>query len=372
MSTAARPSSVEAREVLIVGGGIAGIEALMALADLGDDRLTLRVVANHPSFVLRPQILGEPWGGPPLHIDLGRLCRAFGADFTLGTVTAVDAAAREVRLAGGETLGYERLLVAPGAQSALPYGAIRTLGFGVLPKELATSLSGSVAIVVPAGVSWTLPAYELALLTVAERRYVHVFTDEAQALDAFGPGTHAATHALLDRHGVGVRTHGAPPPGDPVAGLADTVIALPWLRGPDISGLPYDSQGFVRVDARMAVTGVDDVYAAGDATDGPIKQGGLAAQQADTAAAEIVRSCGGDPPANPYVPVLRGKLTAPDGEELFLRRSLDGRDAGHTASVPLWKPPSVVCAWRLAGWLNYRQGQLDHYTLDHVAQPAAS
>ena len=71
-------SPVEARDVLIVGGGIAGVEALMALADLGDNRLQLHLVAGHPSFVLRPQIVGEPWGGPPLRPERppGNWCSA--------------------------------------------------------------------------------------------------------------------------------------------------------------------------------------------------------------------------------------------------------------------------------------------------------
>ncbi len=366
-ATIRRDSPVQPRKVLIVGGGIAGIEALMALADLGEGRLRLQLVAGHPSFVLRPQILGEPWGGPPLHLDLDRLCRAFGASFTLGTVTGVNAEAQEVHTAGGETLDYERLLLAPGAQSALAYGATRTLGFGALPQALAAHVSGSVAIVVPAGTSWTLPAYELALLTAGEGRDVRVLTTENVPLEVFGPGTHAATRALLDRHEVVVETGRAPDPGAPVSELADTVISLPLLNGPAFAGLPLDRRGFVRVDSRMAVPGAEHVYAAGDATAGAIKQGGLAAQQADTAAAEIVRACAGDTSRVPYAPVLRGKLSIPGGEELYLRRALDGLDAGRSAERPLWQPSSVVCAWRLARWLSHRPGELEQYTLDHVA-----
>ncbi|MCW3014638.1 MAG: hypothetical protein JWO02_1730 [Solirubrobacterales bacterium] len=359
---------VHGREVLIIGGGIAAVEALMALADLGDRRLRLQVVAGHPSFLLRPQILGEPWGGPPLRIDLERLCRAFGARFVSGTVTGVDADARQVRTAGGERLDYERLLLAPGAQPALAYAATRTLGFGALPKTLATGTSGSVAIVVPAGTSWTLPAYELALLTAGAGRDVRVITGETVPLEVFGPGTHAATRALLDRHRVLVETGGAPEPGSSVTDLADTVISLPLLNGPALAGLPLDGRGYVQVDAHMAVPGTDDVYAAGDATNGAVKQGGLAAQQADTAAAEIVRSCAGNTPRVPYTPVLRGKLTTPGGQELYLRRALDGLDAGRADDRPLWQPSSVVCAWRVARWLSYRRGELGHYTLGHVAQ----
>ncbi len=360
-------SAIEPREVLIVGGGIAGLEALMALADLGDNRLRLQLVADHASFVLPPQLLGVPWGRPSLHVDLERLCRAFGARFTQGTVTGVDAGLREVYTAGGETLAYERLLVAPGARRALAYGATRTLGFGVLPDALAADLAGSVTVVVPAGASWTLPAYQLALLAAGAGRDVRVLTAEDVVMEAFGDGTHAAVRALLDRHGVVVETGRAPDPGTPVNELADTVISLPLLNGPAITGLPLDGHGFVRVDAQMAVPGVAGVHAAGDAIAYAIKQGGLAAQQADTAAAEIVRACGGAPPPAPYAPILRGKLTTPHGEELYLRRALDGLDAGHTSDTPLWEPPGAICAWRLALWLNFHRSELEQASHDLAA-----
>ena len=71
----------------------------------------------------------------------------------------------------------------------------------------------------------------------------------------------------------------------------------------------------------------------------------------------------------PYVPVLRGKLSTPDGEELYLRRALDGVDDGHAADEPLWQPSGIVCAWRLARWLSYSRGEREQVTLDHVAQP---
>jgi sulfide:quinone oxidoreductase len=68
---------------------------------------------------------------------------------------------------------------------------------------------------------------------------------------------------------------------------ADAVIALARLQGPRIAGLPADADGFIPVDPHGRVTGARDVFAAGDATAGPIKLGGLAAQQADAAAETI-------------------------------------------------------------------------------------
>jgi sulfide:quinone oxidoreductase len=244
------------------------------------------------------------------------------------------------------------------------------LGFGALPHALAGGSAGSVAILVPEGATWTLPAYELALLSARPGREVRVVTAEISALEAFGPGAQAAADSLLDRHGVRVETGRALEPGSDPGDLADTVISLPLLSGPDVTGVEVDPQGYLRVDERLRVVGAEHVHAAGDATDGPFKQGGLAAQQADTAATEIVRSCAGAPPDCAYEPVLRGKLTAPDGEELYLRRALDGSDPGRVSDDPLWQPSGIVCAWRLSRWLAFRRGDLEQYTVDHVARPA--
>ncbi len=318
---------------------------------------------------LAPQVLGTPWGGTPLRVDLAAACERFGARFTLATTTGVDAATRHVLLSGGGRIAYDELLLAPGARRELAHAGTRTVGFGMLPSALATDVTGSVAIVVPAGASWTLPAYELALLCAREGRDVRVLTPEHRPLEAFGPGTYEATAALLARERVGVALRSAPTPGSAVSELADTVVSLPLQHGPDLTGLPLAARGFVRVDERMGVAGLEHVHAAGDVTDGPVKQGGLAAQQADTAAAEIVRALADDPEAvHPvaYEPVLRGVLVAGDGEELFLRRALNGRDGGCSSAHALWQPPSVVCAWRLARWLVHHDGELPHPTLGHI------
>ncbi len=349
-------------DVLIVGGGIAGIEALLAVADLASDGLRLHLVAAHPSFVLRPQILGAPWDRTPVHVDLADLCASFGATFTRGAVTHVDGGARRVLTSSGNAVGYDRLLLAPGGRTSLPYPMVRVLGFGALPHALSSPSRGSVAIVIPPGTTWTLPAYQLALMTAASgERDVRVVTAENAPLEVFGSDTRPAVTAMLHRHGVRVRTGASPEAGRGLAELADCVVALPLVNGPAITGLPLDGGGFIRVDeTSMAVVGLDDVFAAGDATDRGIKQGGLAAQQADVAAAAIVRSCGAQPPPAAYAPVLRGMLSAPDGEALYLRRALDGTDPGRASDRALWQPPSVVCAWRLARWLADRRDDLGH------------
>jgi hypothetical protein len=89
---------------------------------------------------------------------------------------------------------------------------------------------------------------------------------------------------------------------------ADRVVALPRLHGPRIDGLPQTVEGFIPIDAHCRVLGLSDVFAAGDITSFPVKQGGIAAQQADAAAEMIAANAGVDLVPRPFRPVLRGLL----------------------------------------------------------------
>ena len=75
--------------------------------------------------------------------------------------------------------------------------------------------------------------------------------------------------------------------------------------------------------ARSRGVGAGDVWAAGDAIAFPIKQGGLAAQQADAAAEAIAAEAGADIAPQPFRPVLRGVLLTGRGRR-WIRRDLDG------------------------------------------------
>jgi len=133
---------------------------------------------------------------------------------------------------------------------------------------------------------------------------------------------------------------------------ADRIVALPRLAGPRIPGLPADLQGFITADAHGAVAGLDGVYAAGDGTGGAIKQGGLAAQQADAIADRILWRLGARDEPEPPGPALRGILRTPGGT-LFLQCELGGGDEGSIASrQPLWPAPGRVAS----RWLTHYLG----------------
>lgn len=354
--------------VVVAGGGVAGLEALMALTDLGDSTLDIEVVCPRADFQLRPQLIGAPWGGTPLRVDLAALVASFGARFRQGTLHRVERDERLAITSDGTAAEYDSLLIATGATPGIAYAGVRTVGFGGLPAGLAHEAGGDLAIIVPPGTGWTLPAYQLALLAAdSHHGAVRVVTSESAPLDVFGSVGSAAAIALLEEHGVTVE-HAAVTPGDPDAcDIADTVIALPILHGPRIAGLPFVGDGFLPTTATQQVRGCSDIFAAGDVTAHQIKQGGLAAHQAETAATAVAVAAGANPPEHAEPATLRGKLVA--GEQtLYLRRLLTDGDDGAASPDPLWRPEASMVAWRLSRWLALHGEELGADALGPLAR----
>jgi sulfide:quinone oxidoreductase len=117
--------------------------------------------------------------------------------------------------------------------------------------------------------------------------------------------------------------------------------------------LPQDEHGFVETDDFGRVEGLTDVYAAGDLTRGSIKQGGIAAQEADAVASAIASELGAPVQPAPLRPVLRGLLltgTVPR----FLRNDPD--TASEITSQPLWWPPAKLVGRYLTPFLAEQLG----------------
>jgi sulfide:quinone oxidoreductase len=237
-----------------------------------------------------------------------------------------------------------------------------------LVDELERGRVRAIAFVVPEVGGWTLPLYELALLTArhAAARDLQpelvLVTPERWPLGVFGDEASAAVAGLLAVAGIEFRgaSHAEVRQGairlDPSGRWrrVERVVALPLVRGPQLEGVPADPQtGFVPVDEHGRVVGLEDVYCAGDATSYPIKQGGLAAQQADAVAAHIATRQGAPVAASPFEPVLRGMLFTGDAHQFMRIRG--GRGAGHAAKRPLWWPPTKIAGRYLAPYLYQRE-----------------
>ena len=370
----------------MAGGGVAGVEALLGLMTLGEGSLRLALVTPDLHFVLRPHAVAEPFGGPPSpSLPYADIAREQGARFVRDRVRAVRADDRVVELEGSGELPYDALVLAVGAQAhAFHPAALNFDGPRAVPaiRELVSDLTHaraeSVALVVPSGVTWALPMYELALMLRgrARGRRVLLVTSEPSPLAVFGAEPSRAVDEMLTRAGIEVHVRAAPTMSEDgrAIGLSpdgpwlpvDRIVAPPLLDGPRLPGVPHDDAGFIPVDEHGRVPGLDRVYAAGDGTDVAIKQGGLAAQQADAAIRHLTAEAGGLLPPAPFRPVLRGRLMTGQVDR-YLRHDPVSGDA--VLDEALWEPAAKVVGHYLAPWLAYRHPELGHRPPGQARRP---
>jgi sulfide:quinone oxidoreductase len=382
--------SSAAAEVVIVGGGVAALEALMALRALADERVHITLVAPDSDFVYRPMAVAEPFGlGAPRRYPLRQVAADFGAHLVRAAVVAVDAGERRVVQRAGQTLGYDTLILAPGARTlsafdnAIEFGrADSAARMRELLDELEHRRVRRVAFVAPTLAGWTLPLYELALMTAQKiaddglDAELVLITPEPRPLAVFGTGPSAVVARLLDTAGVEFigSTYAdvepdavlLDPGGHRRRRPVDRTVALPLVRGPELEGVPAEREyGFVPVDRHGRVSGLEHVYAAGDAINFPIKQGGLAAQQADAVAHHVAGRHGAPVEPRPFTPVLRGMLFT-GATPRFLSAGLGTQNGESSASSQaLWWPPTKIAGEYLAPYLLER----DKAEAEAIARP---
>jgi sulfide:quinone oxidoreductase len=352
--------------VLIAGGGIAALEGLLAIRDLTGGEAEVTLVSPEREFTYRPLLVVEPFSELADRRDLPSLLAEQNATFVEDRLAAVDDAAGTATTGDGRELGFDHALVAIGARMRPALSAAHTLWVEPIPTGIDTLLdraaeAGGLDLIVPAGVTWPLPLYEFALM--ARRRIVErdeetpvrVLTPEQEPLIIFGISASSEVAELLEARGIEVSPgtligeedgalhvcgEGDPPTGYPVA--------IPRMEGVPIEGIPADEHGFIPVEKGSRVRGLERTWAAGDGTSFPVKQGGIATQQADIAAERIAAAMGHDVELSAERPVLRGKLLT-GTESISMRTELaGGAGEGLVSSDYLWWPPHKVSGRYLA------------------------
>ncbi|HUA71360.1 MAG TPA: FAD-dependent oxidoreductase [Solirubrobacteraceae bacterium] len=370
-----QPNTPTSGHVVIAGGGVAGLEALLALRALAGERVALTLVSKDDSFVDRPMTVAEPFGlGSAARMSLPDVTAELGADFARGSVTAVDAPGHRVTCDDGRELTFDTLILALGAQTRPPFSNAITFGLdgsATAIREMLARLGSrearSVSFVAPSMTGWLLPLYELALMTAREmvRRDVdgveiRLLTPEDRPLALFGGQLSQTIGRMLGKAGIEfAHASFAKANGDGLTYAAlgqpssDYVVTLPLLSGPQLAGVPAtEPHGFIPVDEYGRVKGLTDVYAAGDAVDFPVKQGGLAAQEADTIAAHVAAGYGADVNPTPFQPMLRGMLFTGD-EPVYMRSGVPDVDPDVPGAwYPLWWPPTKVAGRYLGPYLS--------------------
>jgi sulfide:quinone oxidoreductase len=329
--------------------------------------------------VYRPMRVLEPFGYSRANTyPLEEIATDIGAELIPDAYKRLDGKRSVVHTEGGVELEYDALLLAIGAR----LGPAFSHGLTIDDRQLDEQLHGlvqdveggyvrSIAFIAPTPMPWPLPMYELALMT-AGRAYemgielsVTIVTPEHAPLAIFGPAASQAVIELVESRGISVvlshRGDVAEPgivsiqPGHRTLHV-DRVVALPQLSGPSTPGVP-DSiyAGFIPIDSYCRVPMLERVWAAGDATEFPVKHGGIASQQADTAAEGIAALAGASVDLTAFRPEIRAVLLGGD-KPLYLsaRMRVNGEygsnsEVGETSP---WSPAAKIAAKYLAPYLE--------------------
>jgi len=380
--------------VLIAGGGFGAVEAMLALRALAPERVRVTLISASPVLAYKPAATTESFDEtPPRTYDLQAIAADAGASFRLDRLEAVAPHDHSVRLESFAFLDYDALVLAVGARPIRSIPGTVTFRdqrevdhIRRLASELRAGKLRRIIFAVPSGCSWPLPLYELALLTATQLREegtageVVLLSPEITPLQVFGAQASRLVAELLAERGVrfigesdpqSVGHDGALSLGSGETLDADCVVAVPELRGPRITGVPTDAWGFITTDALGGVTGLADVYAAGDMTSFPVKQGGLAAQQADLIAQRIASTYATDVKEPRAQHVLRARLIG-GAHPVFLRTELD--ECGQATAASLQHQsfeddescpsPEKVFGRYLTPYLHTREPMLAHSLTD--------
>ena len=364
-------------EAVIAGGGVAALETALALHALAGAGVKLTLLAPAADFIYQPMAVLEPFvRRSPRHLSLAKVAADVNATLMQDTVAAVEPERRVVHTGAGHELPYDALMIAVGARTTDVVPGALAMNVSRMHESLQGLIEGieggsihSVAFVAP-GPTWPLPIYEVALLVQERAREknvsldVTIVTAEDGPLAAFGEGVAAGVAALLAEADiqviVGARAESSSSgtlivhPGGRELQF-DRVVAVPQLAGPAINGLPANADGFLPITSHCEVAGIERVYAAGDATDFPVKYGGIAAQQANAAAASIAALAGATAEPAPFDGVVHGFLISGRNQpRLYFTARIEGgvaRDS-RTSDTPTSSPEAKIAAQYLGPYLD--------------------
>ena len=364
--------------VVIAGGGVAALETALALADLAPERTDVTVVAPNSEFVYRPMVVREPFAYGAAHrYPLAPIVHDAGAKLITGELGWIDPVTRTIHTKADDAIEYDALMLALGATITKRYPHALTID----DRDLEETMHGLIqdieggyvhklAFVAPGRMAWPLPLYELAMMT-AGRAYdmnikleTTIVTPEDSPLAIFGSSASGAVTELLGRANVETISSAyaeVPSSREVVINpgerhlIVDRVIALPELNGPIVRGIPLGEHGFIRVDPYCRVPDAERIYAAGDATDFPIKQGGIGSQQADVAAQSIAALAGASVTPERFNPTIHGMLLTNE-EPRYLTAHITGGYgfSSEITDTPTWSAPNKIAAKYLGPYLEKR------------------
>lgn len=111
--------------VVVIGGGMAGAAAAKYLRLWGGAQLSVTLVdteASYTSNIMSNLVLTQQRTMASLDYRRDVLATSYGVNVMQGRVVSLDAVNKQVRLANGTALPYDRVVVAPGVEFMAAYG----------------------------------------------------------------------------------------------------------------------------------------------------------------------------------------------------------------------------------------------------------
>jgi sulfide:quinone oxidoreductase len=343
-------------KVLILGGGFGGVIAAQRLAkELGDEH-QITLVARSRWFVFYPALVRLAFGKcktADVTFNLRETLLSERVNFIEAEVARIDPIQRRVVISNGEVEGmlpYDYLIFALGRRLATErisgfyehahhlLSVEKALRFG---RAIAEFEEGDVVIGQCPGARLSVPVYEtaFALSRLLEKRgtrdraRITVVSPDPPG-DLLGDSDfNVALKYALAGHDIDFRPDF--PINRIVSGSAITsnghainfklLMLLPPFQGaPAASHLGITNEaGYIDVDSKMRVVGIDRTYAVGDCVNlDTLKMGHLAVRQAEVAAINLASELQGKLPASDYTPELKMVIDEGGGDSIYVHKKI--------------------------------------------------
>jgi sulfide:quinone oxidoreductase len=352
------------------------MEGVLALESLAHGLVDITVLAPNKELVYRPMSVREPFAYPPAaRYPLTAILKDTAATLITGELDHIQANTNTILTKTGERIEYDALLLALGARPIARYEHAITIDdqhmdqtLHGLIQDIEGGYLDDIAFVSPPRIPWQLPIYELALMTAGRAYDMNIkltstiITPEPSPLAIFGQTVSNTISQRLAQANINTICSAyaeIPTPTEITINPGDRhlhtkrIIALPELYGPTIHGIPLSEHGFIHVDPYGHVQDTQNIYAAGDALDFPIKHGGISTQQADTAAQTIANQAGAPTTPQPFHPTIHAMLLT-DTQPLYLTANITGGHGytGQITTTPTTNPPHKITAKHLTPQLQ--------------------
>jgi sulfide:quinone oxidoreductase len=356
--------------VVILGGGFAGVVAAESLAKKLGHEHQITLVSQRPDFVFYPALVRLAFNrakASDISFDVREAMLDRRVRFVQAQVAHVNPDARRVRLAGGEfdgELPYDFLIFALGRRLAtecipgffeyanhlLDVEAAMKFGAAAAKFERGRAIIGhclEAKLPVPAFETAFALSRQLKQRGVREHCSVEIVSGETpEAMFGISAISQPLRDALT-RHQIKFVSDfpiSRVNAGSVIAGNGrslehDLLMLIPPFAGSGAAvGLGLtDAGGFIKVESTMRVPDAEGMYAAGDCISFPgPKLGHMAVRQAEVAAENLAAEIDGQAPRSNYDHETMLVIDEGGKDSLFLRQDLWYEESGNVKQGRFW------------------------------------